>query len=349
MAGGAGTRLWPISKKSSPKHLHALAGGKTLIQETVNRNLPLSGKERMLIISNSKQVPKIKKQLPHLKNIIGEPTMRDTSGAIGLALAYINRINPEAIVGFIPADHYIAKPKEYQKAIRLAQETVKKFPNATVQIGFEPTEPNTGLGYIRKGEKIKNLDGVYKIKEFIEKPPLEKVKKFLETGNYYWNGGMFIWKVSTALTLYKKHLPQTYKILLKIGDSIGSEDENAVIKREFPKIKKISIDYAIIEKLKNQLFIPCDCRWTDIGNWRTLYDILKLRYGTNVVVDSKHIGIDTSDVIIMAKDKLVATIGIKNLVIISSDDAILVANKNRAQEVKEIVKRIEKNKDDKYL
>ena len=353
LAGGSGTRLWPVSRKNKPKQVQPFIDDETLLQKTYQRVSKAFKKEDIFIVALEKQAEFIKEQLPDFldDNLILEPFKKDTAPAIGLAATKIFKQDPKASLITINSDHFIKNENEYLKIIKLAEKVISKYPDHTVLVGVNPSYPETGYGYIKMDEVVDKIDNheIYKAEKFIEKPDLNKAKEYLKKWEYLWNPAIFVWKIDHLLKLFKKHLPDTYKSLKNIGEALDTENEREVLVEEFEKIKPISIDYGIMEKLDKMLVMPADFGWADIGNWRTVKDILSEK-DTEDVVKGKHVSIDSSgNLVYSMTGRLITTIGVKDMVIIETEDAILVCPKERAQEVKKIVEKLEKEKLDEYL
>jgi len=353
LAGGSGTRLWPVSRKNKPKQIQPFFDNKTLLQKTWQRLKNGFGKEDIFIITSEKQKDYIKEQLPDFldENLILEPAAKSTAPAIGLAAIKILKQDANASMVTINSDHFIRDEEEYIKILKLAEKVVNKNPDHTVMVGVNPNYPDTGLGYIKMGSTVEKIDGkeIYQADKFVEKPDLETAKEYLKKWEYLWNPAIFVWKLGHLLNLFKKHLPNIYNALEKVNKVIGTEKEMEILADEFKKIEPISIDYGIMEKLTKMLVIPADFGWADIGNWRTIKDILS-KNDNDDLVKGKYVNIDSSgNLVYGASGKLITAIGIKNMIIIETKDAVLICPKERAQEVKKIVKKIEDNKLDEYL
>lgn len=351
-AGGTGTRLWPLSKQSNPKQLAKLIGGKTMLQETVSRVVGVVRYADIFISTNKKLVGEVKKQAPQIpsKNIIVEPDKRDTAAAIGLESVYIRKKFPSAIIASLGSDHLIRSKANFQKTLGNAHRLVNRNIEYLTCIAVYPTYPDTGYGYIKLSEVIdeENHQEMYEVNKFTEKPNSVRAKKFIKEGNYLWNGNMFIWKADTILKYYEKLLPKMHQKLLRIEEVIGTKSEKKILNKIYPKIEKVSVDKAILEKANNVAVISLEAGWSDIGDWSTLKD--ELKRGKTNLVNAKHIGLDTENTLIYGnKKKLIATVGIENLVIVDTENALLVCDKNKAQEVKKIVEKLERKNEQRYL
>jgi len=339
MAGGEGTRFWPLSRKDNPKQFLKLNDDqKTMLQETVERIKKLVPIEQVFIATNEAYQKAIKNQLDGIpsENIIVEPMKRNTAACIGLSSVVIENKYPGSTMIVLPADHLIKDEIKFIDILSKAVMTAATGKNL-VTLGIKPTHPETGYGYIHYGNHLHTIDGeqVFEVQNFTEKPDLDTAKDFLEDGNYLWNSGMFIWQLESILYNIEKHLPEMYKSLLKIKNALGTDLENKVIEDEFEQMESVSIDYGIMEKADDIFVIPGSFGWDDLGSWPALERVKKVDDDGNVVI-GKHYGIDTTNSIIHSPNKVVTTIGLDNVVIVDTEDAILICDKKRAQEVKEI-------------
>jgi mannose-1-phosphate guanylyltransferase len=341
MAGGEGTRFWPLSRKDNPKQFLKLNNNQnTMLQETVERIKELVPIEQVFIATNEAYQEAIKNQLDGIpsENIIVEPMKRNTAACIGLSSVVIENKYPGSTMIVLPADHLIKNEKKFVNILSKAVMTAATGKNL-VTLGIKPTHPETGYGYIHYGDHLHTIDGdkVFKVQNFTEKPDLATAKEFLNDGNYLWNSGMFIWELDSILYNIEKYLPEMYKSLVKIKNALGTDLEQKVIRNEFEQMESVSIDYGIMEKADDIFVIPSSFGWDDLGSWPALERIKKIDDNGNVVV-GKHYGIDTTNSIIHSPNKVVTTIGLDDVVIVDTEDAILICDKNRAQEVKEIRK-----------
>ena len=330
MAGGKGERFWPKSRINLPKQFLSLTDdGKSMIQHTVERVKNLVDIENIYVVTNEMYKNLVSEHIPDIPeaNIIIEPAAKNTAPCIGLAAVHIAKkdINSKMII--LPSDHLI----------KFNEIFIEKDDNLAT-IGITPNYPETGYGYInfKKGEKFKNKANVYEVLSFVEKPNLEKAKEYLASGQYLWNSGMFVWKTSTILKNFKEYLPEIFDGLQKIGESINTEKYENTLKEVFSNLPSESIDYGIMEKADNIYVIPGNFGWDDVGSWLSLERINKTNQDGNVIKGNV-ISIKTKNSIIQGGDKLIATIGLKDVVIIDTDDAMLICHKNNTQEVKEII------------
>jgi mannose-1-phosphate guanylyltransferase len=350
MAGGGGTRFWPLSRQEVPKQLINLSGQDALINETINRIETLAPKKNLFIVTNDRQVGALKDIVKNkcvYDNILLEPSARNTAAAVGFAAFNIMKKYGDGVMCVYPADHYIKDEEEFNriliKAINIAENNDK-----LVTIGITPTFPSTGYGYINFNREIKIGDGAFEVCEFVEKPNFEKAKKYVDSKKYVWNSGMFVWRVSKILEDFKRYLPKIYEKLEEISQYIGTEEESKKIKEIYPTIPSISIDYGIMERSNDVAVVPGDFGWSDVGSWDSLGAI----YPTDLEGNIKrgdNITINTSNSIIYSDDKLITTIGVNDLIVVSTNDAVMVCRKDRAQDVKEIVNQLKENNRHEYI
>lgn len=350
MAGGAGTRLWPFSAKAQPKQFQKLVDNRSLFQMSISRLRPTFPYKDIFVATNQDYKNLVIKQAPRIlkENIILEPAKRDTAPCIALAMAKIFLKDPEATVAVLPSDHLIKKEKRLIQALNLANKFLEKNPDYLVTLGIKPTYPATGYGYIRISNLRDRKSRIYQVKSFKEKPNFKKAQRYIKSKKYFWNSGIFIWKVRTVLKEFQKFQPSIYKRLIKIRKDLGTKREKRTIEKEYPKMKKISIDYGIMEKARKVVCLPVNLGWSDVGDWAALKDILSKEEEN--LIKGQHLGIDTQGSLIYGgKDKLIVTLGLKNIIIINTDKALLICSKNKAQEVKKIVEKLEKRKEKRYL
>lgn len=354
LAGGSGTRLWPYSRKNKPKQFQKLVSNQTMLQDTFDR-LGFLKNSDIYVSTNEEYVPLVKEQLKSKllpANLIVEPALRDTAPCIGLAAATIANKYPHEVMAVIYADHLIQNKKEFVQKLKIA-EKLANSENTLNIIEVKAKYPNVNLGYVKIGKMLKTIDGaeIYAFEKFTEKPDLECARKFLESYKYLWNTGLYVWRVDTILKKYKKHLPKTYAILKKIADSQGTAAKTT-LQKLYPQCEKISVDYGIMEKVdsKEVRIIPAELGWSDVGTWESIFQELAKDEKSNIA-KGQHLQIKTNGSLIYAHGKkLIATIGIEDLVIIDTEDALLVCKKDQSQEVKNIVEKIKKiSRDQQYL
>jgi mannose-1-phosphate guanylyltransferase len=345
MAGGQGTRLWPQSRECNPKQLWEILDGKSMLQDTVDRIAPVISPQHILIITGEHLYDQICTQLPQLpsRNIILEPMGRNTAPCVGLAALYIN--NPDACMAVLASDHVIRDKEEFRRILGIAVDVASQGENL-VTFGIKPTGPETGFGYVRRGEEIRSE--VYKVRQFTEKPDFPTAQQFIASGEYYWNSGMFVWKVSTLMSMIERYLPDLYQGLMRIKPAIGTPDEQHVIVEVFDELESISIDYGIMEKADTTYVVPGDFGWNDVGSWAALPEV----WGTDQEGNSckgNVITLDSHGNIVHNRAGLVALIGIENLIVVKVDDIVLVCAKDQAQKVREIVDKLKTQGMTEYL
>ncbi len=356
IAGGSGTRLWPMSRRHLPKQLQKLVSPhRSLIQETYQRVVKIVPPENIYVVTVPAYLEATQAQLPQVSpnHFIVDPAPRDTAPAIGLLATYIYKQDSRAIISTTPADHVVADPKAYAEAVKKGLETIQKHPDYFLTVGIKPTFPDVNLGYIRLGSEFNRRDQtepkVYKVKKFVEKPNLEQAKKYVASWQYLWNAAYFVFSAKHLLSSYRLHIPKTYRILRKIYKALGTPEESKVLKEEYPKCPKEPIDTAVIEKLKKVLVIPADIGWSDVGNWSTLHDVLAAQFGTSVISRGHHIDLGSKNCLIYANHKMVATVGLEDIIVVDTDDAILIVAKSKAAEIKKLVEKLKKEGKHLYL
>lgn len=345
-AGGGGTRLWPVSRVNQPKQFHALTSDKSLLREAVERVFPVVPIEDIFVSVNAVAKKMVQEEFPEVipENIIIEPERKDTAAAIGLESIIIQKRFPDAVVASLGSDHRVRRVAEFQRMLLLAEEMARRHAEYILALGIRPTRPDTGYGYIECGEVMDTLEGknLWHVDRFMEKPDLGEAKQFLEKANYLWNANMFVWRVETILQLYQKYLPQMYEQLLVMQQAVGTANEEKVFAEIYPRLERIAVDYAIIEKTKKVMAMSADIGWSDVGDWARLKDELAESEADNVVVGADHRQIETANTLIYSKvkGKMVATIGVDNLVIVDTPDVLLVCDKYHSSDVKEMVRKL---------
>jgi mannose-1-phosphate guanylyltransferase len=341
MAGGVGTRFWPRSRERFPKHLLQIVGKETMLQQTVRRLEPMVDPRDVFIVTNRLQRQHIVKQLPRVPedNVIVEPVGRNTAPCIGLAALHVRRNDPNAVMIVLPADHLIQQEEGFRAVLQVAVNTAVQS-DGLVTIGMTPTHPETGYGYIQyMNERTSDNPffdvGVRKVKTFAEKPNTETAKQFLASGDFLWNSGMFVWKADTILREIERSLPELHTELVKIDAEMGTGRYPQAVETAYGIIRGISVDYGVMEKSKRVFVIPSSFGWNDIGSWDEVYRVGgKDERGNSIT--GKVIQIDTANSYIYSPDKVVAVIGVDDLIIVNTDDALLICKRGRSQEVKEI-------------
>jgi mannose-1-phosphate guanylyltransferase len=351
VAGGRGTRFWPLSRARRAKQLLPLAGRQSMIQQTFARLRPLAPKKNFWVITNDLLRPAILKQLPQLPRaqVIAEPAARNTAPAIGLAAFLLQRRDPDAVLGMFPADHVIADEKRFLGDLEATASIAASGQNIVV-MGVRPNRPETGYGYIELGAKV---DGCFRVLRFREKPDRKTAEQFLWSGNFLWNSGMFVWSARTLCSALHEHLPATASVLEEIADTFGSSRFQRALKKLYPKVENISIDYAVLEprsakgEQASGLFcIPADFGWNDLGSWTALHEY-KLNNHTkdgNVIEAAGELALDASNNYIHAPGKFVAAVGVNDLVVVETGDALLITTLQNSQDVGKVVTVLDRKK-----
>jgi len=352
MAGGVGTRFWPRSRSKQPKQVLNILDHRSMIQATYERLNGFVDKNQILIVTNRDQKGIIHEQLPDLndENFLLEPFGKNTAPCIGLAAIHILHRDPLGVMAVLPADHRIENVKEFQHVLRLAANFVSQK-DGLVTLGIQPSGPATGYGYIQRGVEVQELDGhnIYRVKTFAEKPNYETALRFLESGDFYWNSGMFIWKAATILKEIENYLPEIYEGLMEIKSTIGKPDYASVVTDVYQRIRGISIDFGVMQLAKDVYVIPTDMGWSDVGSWEAVFEISPKDKYKNAGEYEELISINGKECFVYSPDKLVALVGVKNLVIVDTGDALLICKKNRSEEVKDVVETLKKRGLEKYL
>jgi mannose-1-phosphate guanylyltransferase len=343
MAGGSGTRFWPLSRRKHPKQLLELFGHGTLLEQTVTRLLPIIPPERIHIYTNELIWREVCRRLPQIprEQIVAEPASRNTAPTLGVAAHEICRRDPQGLMLVMPADHVIAKPAEFLRVLRAGCETAEAAGRSVV-IGLKPTSPETGYGYVRIGARETRIAGqdIYRVEKFTEKPPLKIARRYVASKRYLWNGGMFIWRASTLLANFAKHQPQMADQLARLAASGGVRSPK-VFRRLFPQFEKISIDFAIMEKITDIHAVAAEIGWNDVGSWEVVYD-LSPKDGDATVRPERSLCLDSRGNMIVAQKKFVVTVGVHNLVIVETNDALLICARDHSQEVGKAVQGLDK-------
>jgi mannose-1-phosphate guanylyltransferase len=353
LAGGRGTRFWPLSRKKRAKQLLALDGKQTMIQQTVARLLPLAAPKRFWIITNEDLRSAILKQLPRLPKaqVLPEPVGRNTAPAIGLAAFLLSRENPDAVIGMFPSDHVIADEKGYRATIERGVEIAASGENIVV-LGIRPNRAETGYGYIEAGSIADG--GAYRVRRFTEKPDAEKAAAFVAAGNYFWNSGMFLWSARTLVNALREHLPRTASLLEEISAVFGTGKFAPTFRKLYPKCENISIDYAVLEprsakgEQAGKIFcLPADFGWNDLGSWTALHEHhmgKSSQAAGNLIHGAGVFALNSSGNYVHAPGKFVAVIGVNDLVVVETDDALLITTRQQAQDVGKVVRYLDEKK-----
>ncbi len=350
LAGGSGTRFWPRSRRTAAKQVLALDGERSMIQQTMDRLRPLAGDDKMWVITNDLLAGTITRQLDVLPRdrVVCEPAARNTAPAAGLAAFLLEKIAPESVLGIFPADHVVAEEATFVKTLRSAIALAAEGDNMVV-LGIQPAHPETGYGYIETGQTLR--EGVARVRRFTEKPNRERAEEFVAAGNYYWNSGIFVWRAKTLAAAVREHLPEMAPLLEEIAGAYGTPRFAEVFARVYPQCENISVDYAILEprsakgEQRSNLFcIPSDFGWNDLGSWSALYEH-KLAQGLgdeqgNVTEAADKMLLDAQGNYLYSPGKMVALVGVEDLVVVETDDALLVTSRWHAQDVGKVVKQL---------
>jgi mannose-1-phosphate guanylyltransferase len=351
MAGGKGARFWPRSREKTPKHLLDISSERTMIRETVDRIRPLVPAERTLIVTGRSHAAELIRQLPEIppENILIEPVGRNTAPCIGLAALHILRRVPDAVMLVLPSDHRIGDEAAFLRIIQVAAETALQG-DSLVTIGIKPTGPETGYGYIEQGEPFSTggADEIFRVRSIREKPPREQAESFLAQGGFSWNSGMFVWKASTIIDAIGRFLPDLQRGLVQIREALGTDREEAVVSTVYMEQRAVSIDYGVMEKAKDVLVIPGTFGWSDLGSWDVLWEVSEKDENGNAI-RGEFIGVDATDSLIHSTGKLVALVGVKDLLVVETEDALLICRRSRSQDVRKIVEILEKKGPASYL
>ena len=353
LAGGRGTRFWPLSRKKRAKQLLALDGKRTMIQQTVGRLSALAGNQRFWIITNEDLRPAIVRQLPRLPKaqILAEPVGRNTAPAIGLAAFLLLRQDPDAVIGMFPSYHVVADEKRYRQTLQRGIEIAAAGPNIVV-LGVRPTRAETGYGYIEAGSLCQS--GALSVRRFTEKPSAETAAEFVAAGNYFWNSGMFLWRARTLARALREHLPNTASLLEEIASKSGSSKFAATFRKLYPKCENISVDYAVLEPRSargehdsNIFCVPADFGWNDLGSWTALHEhqtSTSTSPESNLIHGAGTFVLNARGNYVHAPEKFVAVVGVTDVVVVETPDALLITTREHAQDVGKVVKYLDEKK-----
>lgn len=352
LAGGRGTRFWPRSRTRTPKQLLNIVGEQTMLQQTAARLAPAFPPSRLWIVTNDEQAAAVRRQLPRLaaSHILSEPTGRNTAAAIGLAALHLAQHSGagDALMAVLPADHYIAQTARYLRLLRAALQVAAAGENLVV-LGVPPTRPETGYGYIERPARTPVRAGgfpVYAVRRFTEKPAPARARQYVASGRYLWNAGMFFWRVSTFLDHLRRYLPRTHEALLRLADAIGTPRYAKDLRRIYPQLENISVDYAIMEPATRErqaphvFVLPAEVGWSDIGSWASVYELMARKAGENISAGA-FVALDAEGNLFWSPEKFVAAIGVRDLVVVGTSDALLICPRGRAQDVGQVVKWLE--------
>jgi mannose-1-phosphate guanylyltransferase len=342
MAGGGGTRLWPLSRKKRPKQMLSLFDERSLFQTSVQRLEGLFPPERIFVVTVQEQAKELHDQAPGIpfENFLLEPLPRGTASVVGMAALALRQRDPQAVMAVLTADHYIQNETAFRKLLGTAEQVAQD--GYLVTLGIEPAYPATGFGYIQRGEGIGNYDSfsVYRVERFTEKPDEERARQMLETGDHAWNSGMFVWRVDRIMQEFGRQMPELASTLEQIGSTWDTPDREATLARVWPEIEPQTIDYGVMEDAEQVAVIPASgLGWSDVGSWDSLFDVLEGDEFGNIVMGGAHVGLDTrqSLVYVDQEHRLIVTIGVEDLVLVDTGDVLLVCHKEQAQRVRQVV------------
>ncbi len=351
MAGGSGTRLWPMSRRSRPKQSLKLMGERTLFQQAVDRLSPVFPPDRILVVTKSDHVPLLQPQTPELpmENFIVEPLGRGTAPALGLAAVHLRKRDPDAVMAVLTADHCIADVSAFHNVLAIARSAAEE--NYLVTLGIPPTFASTGYGYIQKGEILSRESDppFFRVKRFIEKPGAQEAAKMASSADFFWNSGMFIWRAGRLLEELRRQMPGFHSQLMEVEASMRDPREyTATLARVWPQVGEQTIDYGVMEGARDAAVIPARIGWIDVGSWSSLFELMPRDPAGNILI-GPHETVDTRDTLVMGAKRLIATVGVDNLVIVDTEDALLVSSKDRVQDVRLIVQQLKQAKHDAWI
>lgn len=350
LAGGSGTRFWPVSREQSPKQLQKFVGTGTMIQNTVQRLLPLISIDNLYIGTHKQQAVETIRQLDSFgfspNHLLAEPCSKNTALAIGLMAIILADKDPDAVMTIFPADHVVSKSENFIKVLQKAEALAQK--GFLVTLGIPPTRPETGFGYLKQGLALEGTEGIYRVDKFEEKPDHSTAKKYLELGTYFWNCGVFAWKATAILSELQQHVPEIYSQLETLmgclQNSPGKLDHLELNEKGceiFSSLPSISIDYAVMEKSSNVVMISSDIGWNDVGSWNALDEVCEKDSDGNIL-NGNVLAFDCNNSIVQGQNRLIATLGLKDTVVVDTQDALLVCAKERSQDVKKLVEALNK-------
>jgi mannose-1-phosphate guanylyltransferase len=354
MAGGGGTRLWPISRRETPKQLLPLLGKETLFQSTVARLEKLFPPERILVVTVAEQAQEMQKQAPSIpvENYLIEPAPRGTASVVALAAAVLRKRDPDAAMAIQTSDHYIRNRDLFHYLISAAFEVAQN--NYLVTLGITPTYPSTGYGYIEQGAPLEGdyKYPVYTVERFREKPDQETAQQLLRSGNHSWNSGMFVWRADTILGEMERQMPALFEVVIKIAEAWGTPEQDEVVQANWFGLKSQTIDYGVMEKAEHVAVLPAGgLGWNDVGSWDSLFEVLLPDMNGNVSTNAQHLALDTHNTLVysMTDERLVVTIGLDDIVVVDAGDVIMICQVDQSQKVKDVVEHLKKHHQEKYL
>jgi len=346
-AGGVGTRLWPYSRSHRPKQFHAMAGDRTMLQQAVERIGPIAVRDDIFVSTGTKMAGLVREQLPDLPedHLIIEPALRNTGPAIGLECALMEARFPGCTVASLGSDHFIGRADEFCRLLQVAEQTINSHGDQLLVMGARPTRPETGYGYICKGHELGEFAGepVYHVEQFTEKPDEDRARTYLQSGQYLWNINVFVWKAATMLDLMARFEPRMHEVLMRIKEAAASNQEAEIIASEYPHLSSGAIDNQVIERADKVVALEAVMNWGDIGSWAALTDVLPTDEEGNLI-SGEALKLDAKNNIVYGpKGKLLALVGVENLVVVDTEDALLVCSRSQSQRVKEVMEQLKKN------
>lgn len=354
LAGGGGTRLWPMSRKARPKQVLSLVEDRSMFRASIDRLDPVFTPDRIYISTTRQYVDDLRAAAPEIppENFIAEPSARNNTAAIGLAIAIIQAHDPEAVIAMMPTDHFISKRDVFLNVLRACNEIALE--DNIVTLGISPSFPSTGFGYIQQGAAQGEVGGFtyHRATRFTEKPDVVRATQFLASGDYSWNSGMFIWSAQTAMNEFERQQNDMHGLLQKLQPTVGTPEFDTTLDSIWEQMPSISIDYAVMEQAQQMMVIPVDIGWSDVGSWASLFDVSAQdefgNIGKGADSESRRIVLDTRDTLIYT-DKLAVAIGVENIIVVETDDVVMVCARDRAQNVRDIVKYLRENDMADYL
>ena len=354
MAGGGGTRLWPLSRQARPKQMLRLIEERTLFQTSVARLEGLFPPERILIVTVAEQAGELRAQCPDIpeENYLLEPLPRGTASVVGLAAVALQHRDPEAIMAILTSDHFIGNEEKFRRLLAAAREVAEE--EYLVTLGIAPTFPATGYGYIQRGDPLGRYGGldVFQVLRFREKPDEESAREMLQSGDHSWNSGMFVWRVDQIMAEFERQMPQLNQALGEISQSWDTPGRQEVLLQVWPEIEPETIDYGIMEGARQVAVIPAEgLNWSDVGSWDSLFDVLPGDEHGNIVMGGEHVGLETNNSLVYVEQehRLIVTIGVDDLVVVDTGDVLLVCRVDQAQKVREVVKKLKQEEGEEYL
>lgn len=355
MAGGGGTRLWPLSRRDRPKQTLELFGQRSLFQIAVDRVLPLIPAERLRVVTVEKQLDLLRAQAPDLPAacFVREPAPRGTAAVVGLAAAMLYHEDPDAVMAVLTADHFIADEDLFRRLLGAAHQTAQQ--GHLVTLGIKPTEASTGYGYLHQGDLISSADGfdVFEVQSFREKPDQETAERFVSSGEYVWNSGMFVWRCGRILEEIETHMPELSEALTDIRAALGSNSAQKTIEKRWSQLQSKTIDYGVMEKADDVVLLPAEgLGWWDVGSWDRLFQLLESDDQDNIILASDTVILDSRGTLVACdgdRERLIALLGVEDLIVVDTGKALLVAKRERAEQVRSIVKHLKANEMDRYL